>query len=494
MSNNVAKTLHGTFIGKENKNGVISFKGIPFAKPPVGNLRWKRPAPLEPSDEVFEAFEFGLSCVQLIDENELSSVQVQGEDCLTLNIWTRGSNVANKPVMVFIHGGSYVGGGSNNPAYNGENFVNRNDIVFVSITYRCNVFGFLDLEEIGGPEYADSKNLGILDQIQALKWIKENISNFGGDANNITIFGESAGGSSVSLLMTIPEAKGLFHKVIAQSGTFNFKKTVEMGKQITKDFTRIAGINTMEKLHNLSIDELRHYFLLLINEYSYGVTLMFSPVTDGKLIPEKPDESIRDGCAADIKLMIGTTLDEFAYWKLYYDNLEDDEEMNDFLTKVCRINGPDLSRFEKMINEYLSFERPTKVMSLANEIIFRIPAIRFAEFQAKHAPTWMYLFTWPSKIEGLGACHAVETPFVFHNLNDPMVELFLGENPPVALADQMQDAWVSFAKNDEPSHPNIPDWPAYDGEKRKTMIMHNEWKVEEDPYKEERLALEKIYD
>ncbi|GIN94776.1 para-nitrobenzyl esterase [Siminovitchia terrae] len=493
MSRNMANTLYGKFIGKENENGVISFKGIPYAKPPVGNFRWKRPIHPDPSDKVFEAFEFGLSCVQPIDENELSSVHAQGEDCLALNIWTRELNGADKPVMVFIHGGSYLGGGSNNPAYNGENFVNRHDIVFVSITYRCNVFGFMDLEEIGGPEYSDSKNLGILDQIQALKWIKENIGSFGGDANNITIFGESAGGSSVSLLMTIPEAKGLFHKVIAQSGTFNFIKTNKMAKQITKDFTRITGTKTMEELHSLSIDDLRHYCTLLMEEYSYGVTLMFSPVTDGKLIPQKPDESIRDGCASDIKLMIGTTLDEFAYWKFYYENLEDDEEMGVFLKQICDINGPDLGRAEKMIDDYLSLERPTNVMSLANEVIFRIPAIRFAEFQAKHSPTWMYLFTWPSKIEGLGACHAVEVPFVFHNLSDADAELFLGENPPESLADQMQNAWVSFAQSGNPAHSGIPDWPAYD-DKRKTMVIHNEWQIKGDPYKEERIILEKIYD
>ncbi|GIN94777.1 para-nitrobenzyl esterase [Siminovitchia terrae] len=494
MSSNLANTLYGKFIGKENENGVLSFKGIPYAKPPVGKLRWKRPIHPEHSNEAFEAYEFGLSCVQPIDEVEFSSVQAQGEDCLTLNIWTRELNVANKPVMVFIHGGGYIGGGSKNPAYDGENFVNRHDIVFVSITYRCNVFGFMDLEEIGGSEYADSRNLGILDQIQALKWIKENISHFGGDDDNITIFGESAGGSSVSLLMTIPEAKGLFHKVIAQSGTSNFMKTVEMAKEITRDFIRITGTNTMEELQSLSIDELRDYSYLLMKEYGYGHELMFSPVTDGKLIPEKPDESIRDGCASGIKLMIGTTMDELAYWKLYYENLEDDEEMNNFLTQVCRVIGPDLGRSKEMINEYLSLESPTNRMSLANEILFRIPAIRFAEYQSKHAPTWMYLFTWPSKIEGLGACHAVEVPFVFHNLNNPLVESFLGENPPEVLADQVQDAWVSFAKNNTPSHPNIPEWPAYDRDKRKTMVIHNEWRMEEDPFRKERLTLEKIYD
>ncbi|GIN94778.1 para-nitrobenzyl esterase [Siminovitchia terrae] len=490
----MAKTLYGKFIGKENENGTISFKGIPYAKPPVGKLRWKRPLHPDPSDEVFEALEFGLSCVQPIDEIELSSIQPQGEDCLTLNIWTRELNVANKPVMVFIHGGGYIGGGANDPVYDGENFVNRHDIVFVSITYRCNVFGFMDLEEIGGTKYADSNNLGMLDQIQALEWIKENIGHFGGDADNITIFGESAGGSSVSLLMTIPEARGLFHKVIAQSGTFNFMKTVDMAKEITKDFVRITGTKTMEELQALNIDQLRDYCSKLMKEYGYGHELMFSPVTDGKLIPENPDESIRNGCASDVKLMIGTTLDELAYWKLYYDNLEDDEEMNDFLTQVCRVNGPDLSQPEKMINQYLSLEGPTNRMSLSNEILFRIPAIRFAEYQSKHAPTWMYLFTWQSGIEGLGACHAAEVPFVFYTLNSQSAIAFIGENPPKALADQVQDAWVAFAQNNNPSHSSIPHWPAYDDEKRITMIIDNEWRIEEDPYREERLALEKIYD
>lgn len=496
MCKTVAKTSYGQYVGKESTDGVISFKGVHYAKPPVGELRWKRPVPLDLSEEikVIEATEFGLSCVQPIDNIELSSVLPQGEDCLTLNIWTRELGEAKKPVMVFIHGGGYIGGGANDPIYDGENFVKRHDIVFVSITYRCNVFGFIDLEELGGSEYSESNNLGMIDQIEALKWIKKNIGHFGGDENNITIFGESAGGSSVSLLMTMPEAKGLFHKVIAQSGTFNFKKTAETAKKISNDFIRLTGANTMGELQSLSTDRLRHYCSQLMEEYGYGHELMFSPVTDGRLIPEKPDESIRAGCAANVKLMIGTTLDELAYWKLYYTNLEDDREMNDFLTQVCHVNGPALGSSKELINRYLSLEGPTDMMTLANEVLFRIPSIRFAQYQAKHASTWMYLFKWTSGIEGLGACHAAEVPFVFHTLNSESAKAFIGEHPPKALADQMQDAWVAFAKTGNPSHQNIPDWPLYDEINRSTMIINNEWKVEGDPYKEERLVLEEIYD
>ncbi len=192
----VADTQYGQFAGQLGENGVISFLGVPYAKQPVGDLRWKEAVPMEPSDQRYEANAFGHTAIQPIDELEQASLTEQGEDCLSLNVWTKDVTT-QKPTMVFIHGGANVSGGSADSLYNGENFVESNDVVMVTFNYRLGPFGFLDLSEIGGAEYANSRNLGVLDQLAALKWVKENISSFGGDPDNTTVFGESAGNTAV---------------------------------------------------------------------------------------------------------------------------------------------------------------------------------------------------------------------------------------------------------------------------------------------------------
>ena len=469
----IAKTISSsnmTYIGQE-ESGVISFKGIPYAKPPVGKRRWKAPEDLDPEPKRIEAFSYGSPCIQPVDENEPSSFGNQSEDCLTLNIWTRELEDAKKPVMVFIHGGGFIGGGSNDPLYDGKSFVKRNDIVLVSINYRVNIFGFLDLEELGGKAYADSKNLGILDQIKALEWINAHIHLFGGDLGNITIFGESCGGASVSLLMTIPKAKGLFHRVIAQSGTVNLVKNEETAKQIGRDFVKLTGARSVEDLLALDADQLRAYSGRLMDLYQYKSEIMFAPTADGKLIPLNPYQEIENGCAAGIDCMIGTTKDEMAYWRLYYPDLDDilEDYLNQQLSIIKKMSGIDAAAAQHRIQA-----GSAGPYQLANDILFHIPAIKFAKAQSRFANTWMYFFTWSSRIEGLGACHAIDLPFVFHNLKSG--EWLTGKEPPVTLADRMQDAWVSFARNGNPAHHAIPAWPAYDPDKRSVMQIDENWR------------------
>ncbi len=491
-----AKTKYVSYVGVEDENGVISFKGIPYAKPPIGKLRWKEPMKPEVGDDVFEALDFGRSCVQPINELAPASLGEQGEDCLNLNIWTRNISTEKKPVMVYIHGGSYIGSGASDPWYYGDNFVKRHDIVFVTIDYRCNVLGFMDLEEIGGREYKDSKNLGIIDQICALEWIKENIPYFGGDPDNVTVFGESAGGISVSLLLTMPRAKGLFHKAIVESGTLNMHKSLQKSREQAKDFLKHAGANTIEELLLLSQDEIRDACINLMVEYGYKSEIMFAPVADGELIPLNPYECIQNGCAKDIKLMIGTTADEVCYWKLYYDDIE--SQAGHILEDECNMLSLNIEKYENEINGYLAMQPDVpmvdRYLSLFSDLMFRIPSIKLAENQCNYEDTWMYIFAWPSKVEGFGACHAIELPFVFHNEENPDLITFAGDHLPTSLADMTQDAWVAFAKTGNPSHSGIPVWPKYDAEKRQTMIIHEKWHVEEDPGKEKRLNLRNIFE
>ena len=210
------KTRYGKFNGFLDENGVRTWLGIPYAKSPVGKLRWQLPQALEPSDKTFDAKKFGFSSIQEDDKLEKASQNPQSEDCLTINIWTR-SEKKNLPVMVFIHGGSFMHGGSSDPTYSGTHIAKEHDVIVVTFNYRLNIFGFMNLSTID-PAFEDSGHLGISDQIAALKWIKENIAEFGGNPDNVTIFGESAGSISCMLLSVTPAAKGLFQKAIPESG------------------------------------------------------------------------------------------------------------------------------------------------------------------------------------------------------------------------------------------------------------------------------------
>lgn len=490
------ETIYGTYIGRKNENDVISFKGVPYAKPPVGNLRWKAPQKPDRGHAVIETYEFGPSCVQPIDEIETASLHIQGEDCLTLNIWTRETGEAQKPVMVYIHGGGYIGGGSSDPLYDGANFVKRHDIVFVSINYRCNVLGFMDLEEIGGQAYKDSKNLGILDQICALKWINENIHLFGGNAENITLFGESAGSGSVCLLLTAPGAKGLFHRAIAESGALIMHKKPEKAKEYTRHFLKHTGVDTIEKLLSLSADHIRDACVNLMEEFGYKSEIMFAPVADGRIIPFDPYESIRNGCAAGINLIVGTTAEELNYWKLYYDDIE--KKIQQFMKDQFDVMPIDIQKYQKEMSQYLAIESELSLgdryITLAGELMFRIPSIRLAELQSKYADTWMYIFEWPSETEGMGAAHGAELPFVFHNIDEEYIMKFIGVKPPESLGDSMQDAWVAFTVGGDPNHPGIPEWPQYEAENRYTAIINEKWRIEQDPGKEARLFLRRIFE
>ena len=253
-----ARCHNGTFIGTR-KDGLLIFRGIPFACPPVGERRWKKPLPAPESDGVFEAKYNGRSPVQTEWPTERASYYPQGEDCLYLNVWTAPEPVGEgKTVMVFIHGGSYGWGGTADPLYDGENLVRAHpEVVLVTIAYRIGITGFVDFSSVpGGEEFPDAPNLGLWDQIEALRWIRRNIAAFGGDPEKVTVFGESAGGGSVSLLPFIPEAKGLFRRVIAESGSVALTYSKEECLDFTRRLMKAAGAESMQDLMLLTEAEL----------------------------------------------------------------------------------------------------------------------------------------------------------------------------------------------------------------------------------------------
>ncbi len=477
-----AKAKTGVYFGKKIE-GIHVFKGIPYAKPPVGALRWKPPVKLEESPEIIEAYEFGKVAIQEPVYSEQASYTAQGEDCLTMNIWTSDFDVP-KAVMVFIHGGAFGWGGATDPIYDGLNFVKRrNDVVLVTLQYRLNNLGFMSLAELGGAEYADSGNLGLLDQIQALEWIRENIAYFGGDPENVTIFGESCGGCSVTLLMAMASAKGLFHKVIAQSGCINITQS-KSNKSVLDKFLEVSKRSSMDELLEIGEEEMRYINFKMEGLYDF-------PIRDGRLIPVDPYEAIQKGCADGVKLLIGTNENEWNYWK---------QEIPEF-----ELNFP--PRWECLIDELKEEFQPDKIdryislrndksrldviLDFANDIGFRIPAVIMAEKQSGHADTYMYYFKEPSKIEGMGACHAVELAYVFQNF-DGMAAIYTGPGPSRELAAQVQDAWVNFAISGDPGTDSI-SWPKYETTSRATMFIENgNWQVVNDPGSEDRVLLEDI--
>ncbi|MEI8217398.1 MAG: carboxylesterase family protein [Eubacteriales bacterium] len=498
----IAKTIYGSYAGLSRDSGVTSFLGVPYAKQPIGQLRWKEAQPLDRSKNLYKAYVFGNTCLQPIDQTEQASLTDQGEDCLTLNVWTKNTH-AKKPTMVFIHGGANVGGGSADSLYNGENFVKNNDVVMVTINYRLGPFGFLDLSEIGGPEYANSRNLGVLDQIAALRWVKNNISHFGGDPNNITVFGESAGGSAIIRLMSTPLAEGLFQKAIIESGgPANLKvaggKDVDetaQSKIMAKKFLEVTGKKTIEELQNLSAKEIENYAGKLAD--ALGDTMDVSTwavKADNYAVPLDVFKAIKNGAGSDVKVLIGTNEDEINYFKLYdWPTLESDlaDEY-----KGGTILGKPMGTNTAAADKYIASQKgnPQKYTDFAGEFWLRQPSMIFAELQSKYNDVYMYSWAWDSKVPGLGACHAVELPFVFGNLNDISAVHFAGTDLPIELSIKTQAIWTRFAYAGNPSIRGEVAWPKYNIDTRATMVIDNKaLKIVNDPKPEGRLYLRDMF-
>lgn len=503
------KCYNGTFVGSK-QDDVLSFKGIPYAQPPVGDLRWKAPKSVEKSDKVFEAKSFGKAALQPMVHSEPVSTNPKNlsEDALTLNIWTTGKTDKKKPVMFWIHGGAYKYSGSRETLYNAYYMVSKNpDIVVVTINYRLGLMGFVDFSMIeGGQKFKTSGYNGLLDQIEALKWVKQNIENFGGDPENITIFGESAGGGSVCALMAAKGTQGLFKRAIAQSGCLNFTYTHESFARFKAAdlLLKKAKAKNMDDLMKLSEDEL---FKIYLDE-SDGESLSYfsyAPLRgDESILPADPYKAILEGASKDVDLMIGTTADEYNYFIYDLLNPSKKDEKHELLPKSKErfskmMLDNSIKRFYNMcdesekarIDEYFALrankEKFWQKLDLMSEIGFRAPAIEFAQNHAKAGgKTYMYYFAKKNtSYDWIGASHSCELPYVFYNFNKEE-EKISGRVLP-ELANQVNGAWVNFAKNGEPSYNGIK-WPLYSLERRETMMFRDDGtaEIENDPLKKER--------
>jgi para-nitrobenzyl esterase len=478
------KCRSGSFVGKKNGD-VLCFKGVPFALPPTGDRRWKKPVPVPDDDGVYEAYYNGKSPIQTEWRTEQASYYPQGEDCLYLNIWINTSDPsARKTVMVFFHGGAYGWGGTADPMYDGANFVKAHpDIVMVTAAYRIGLMGFVDFSKLeGGEAFPDAPNLGIYDQIESLRWVQKNIAAFGGDPDNVTIFGESAGGSSVSLLAMIPQAKKLFRRVIAQSGSVAFTFSKKECRDFTDRLIRESGLRDMDSLMRLSEDQL----IVLNAKLNYYNNF---PQRDGKLIPPDPYEPYRLGVTKDIDILIGTNADEVNYW------VEEIGGIVPFRFGIPVKFENDLRLLEKedhaRVQHFLSLQKGKghsiwRMAEFYDEIMFRLPAVRQAEYHSRNGGrAYMYYWTELSSIPYHGACHAVELAYVFGNIDET---IYLGAPADETLAAQVMEMWANFARTGDPSTENLR-WPLYDTDERLTMILcKNSW-IESDTLSKQRKLL-----
>lgn len=566
----LVETRRGPVRGAAER-GLAVFRGIPFAQPPVGPLRFAPPQPLTPWTAVRDTVRFGPSPAQnTAVAGPLLSLGIgrTGEDCLYLNVWTPGLDRRRRPVMVWIHGGAFVLGSGSQTLYDGSTLARRGDLVIVTINYRLGAFGFLRLHDRFGQRLPATGNEGLLDQVAALEWVRDEIEAFGGDPGNVTIFGESAGAMSCATLLGVPRARGLFHRAILQSGAANFLWPRDVATRLADCFLARLGLESPEALREaapaLVLQAQRRCFLdMLIGDghvlgalspaglrvagavflglalarrrfgrvaapLSRGLVrllkwrgrlgappapyatalqalrtrgLPFQPVVDGDIVPRSPLDAISAGAARDVPLLVGTNLDETKLFLPLDPEAATLDEAS--LLRRCEEAIPGASRSgsraaRRAIDVYRAARaargegvEPGELwFAMESDRTMRHPAMRLAGLHAAHQPqTYAYLFTWLSPALGglLGACHALELPFVFGTLDHPLIRPFAGKGPDARrLAEQIQDAWIAFARTGRPSHAGIGDWPGYDATHRRTMILDRRCRVEAAPREAER--------
>lgn len=476
----IAQTTAGRVQGT-TESGLDVFRGVPYAAPPVGERRWLPPAPVAPWDDVRDATAFGPACPQDPDPHEMLEGTPTSEDCLTANVWTPSTS-GRAPVMVFIHGGGFIGGSTWDPWYDGAAFA-RHGVVLVTTQYRVGPLGWLDVSSLG-PQYATSGNSGLQDQIAALRWVRANAAAFGGDPANVTLFGESAGAISISALLGAPSADGLYDRVILESGTAGTVATKEWSQRVFSRFVEISGVAKPEDLTDLSTGQLLDA-ARKIYDTEFADTA-FHPLVDGTVVPDLPMHRIASADGPSVPVIIGTNLDEARYW-LYYIPELDRLPLRYYRPWLESLVG---DRADEVIGDYQG-ERPDldqaqTGMAMAGDVGFRMPAIRMAEaLSDRGVPVWMYLATMQSpEFDGrMGSPHAIELPFVFGNLQAARAPELVGDDPAnPALAETVQQAWVAFARGGTPTVTGVAEWPQYGRSARSTLILDHQSSVRDDPY------------
>lgn len=503
----VIQTAHGPVQGLIESD-IHTFKGVRYGAAPVGAARFKPPAPPAAWTETRAAQRYGAPAIQLVGgataypPSDLaaalhtifpasSEINYDNEDCLFLNVWTPNTASGARAVLVWLHGGGFSYGSGAWPLYDGANLARRGDVVVVSINHRLNCFGYLDLSEAGGAEYAQSGNAGMLDIVLALNWIKNNIALFGGDPNNVTIMGESGGGAKVATLCAMPAARGLFHKAIIQSGPSLEAMTPAQARASTQALMQALNVTDVAALQTLPADTILAAAASL--DRGPQSEFRFSPVVDGAALPRHPFSPDAPAQSANVPLLIGWNKDEMSLFNSgapWWGQVTE-EQLPAMTAAFAREKAPAL--IAALRAAYPDYS-PTYIFNAAMGASFMFgDSVKLAERKAaqrRGAPVYMYQLVWDTPVfGGVFKCpHTLDIPFMFDNVDK--AEVFVGSgDAPRALANQMAGAWIAFAKTGNPNHAALPNWPAYSASRRATMFFDVEPRVVNDPLREVRRVL-----
>jgi para-nitrobenzyl esterase len=476
-------------------NRMEIFLGVPYARPPVGELRFRPPRPPEPWTGSLRAQAYGAMCPQpeppirtLLPKAQCK----QSEGCLTLNVWTPSSQSGHRPILVWLHPGMLLYGSGADPVCDGDALARRGDLVVVTLNYRLGVLGYLHHPQLHDPATGLCGNWGVLDQLAALQWVRDHAERLGGDPDNVTLFGSAAGGASVATLATSPLRRGLFRRAIAQS-TAPLAARAEDARAAAETLADAAGcsLGDPDKLRELPVERLLELQGAWMDRIAGPLGL--EPVGDGKLVAPDPIAAAGRGATAGVDLLIGTNRDEYRLYGLV-DRGRTSLDLEGLQRRLS--HWMPASQATAAIDAYRTFRaaraEPCEPWDLwcaiQTDRLFRVPALRFAAGHAASGlSTYVYLFNWESPFSDgtLGACHGLEIPFVFGS--HPLVPEFAGASAEAyELAERIQDAWIAFARCGNPTHPGIEPWPRFDLPRRGSFLLDDLCRRENAPREPER--------
>ncbi len=485
--NTLVETLNGPIRGSDD-GAVTSWKGVPYAAPPVGDLRWRAPEPVEPWTAVADATRYGFVCPQPVDPRiPIDLGAPQGEDCLTLNVWASSDTAAGdrKPVMVWVHGGAYILGSASQPLYDGRVMAGGGEVVVVTVNYRLGALGFLELSEFDGPRRRYDSNLGLRDVLTALRWVRDNIAAFGGDPDRVTLFGESAGAGIITTLLTSPAAEGLFAGAIAQSSPATSVYDITRAQGVTRQVLDRMGLSVSEvdRLADVPVDAIiaASTDVFYSTPLSNPGTLAFAPIVDGDLVPDYPVKLAREGRSHPVPLIIGTNKHEAALFKWMKSPLMPitPEAISAMFTELAAEQPHlQLPTDDQIGTVYGGPRVKARGMGVARDVGFRMPSVWLAEGHSAVAPVYLYRFDFATpmlRLLRIAAAHATELPFVWGNLvtgpKDPTFKLG-GLKTGRVVSERMRARWVNFATQAKPAGlPGEPEWLPYQDPDRPCLLI-----------------------
>ena len=498
----VADTAYGRIRGTEIR-GIRVFKGVPYGASTAGRNRFMPPVAPEKWAGVRDALAYGASAPQTEPGARRASSAIavaaaglppEGEDCLVLNVWTPAvKDNRKRPVMVWCHGGGFATGSGSSPVTDGANLARRGDVVVVSLNHRLNVLGFSNLASVASADFAASGDVGMLDIVRALEWVRDNVAEFGGDPNTVMVFGQSGGGRKVATLLAMPSAKGLFHRAVIESGATLQLVEPEAGARVARELLATLGIATGEgqALQAVPLDRLMEAYFAVVRKMNVDqMTQGFSPAMDGRIVPQHPFHPVASAVSAGVPLMLGSTRTE-----LTSSGAADDFSMSDaaMRARVRTLLGTHADRAVDVYGRANPGASPSDLYFLiASDHRYSGPVMKIAERRAAlgAGPVYLYYFRWETPVDGgrLKSPHTIEIPFAFDNV-DAAARLTGGGAEAKALADRVSDAWIAFARTGNPNTPKLPQWPAFTAADRPTMVIDTRSRVERDPIREQRLVM-----